>query len=615
MTAYVPSLQQFGGLIVVLAVAWGFTSLGAVVVGARRLVEADLVSGWAVACLVFTLVGVAAPIPFVWITAILGLAALGALYLCWRRDGRVLPPGGLRVLVLAVPLLLITSAMMPSQWDEFSHWLVSERFLFDTDGFPRAGGPVNPASFPGYPYGVPLIVYLASRLAGFLVENGGALFNIVLLLATGLLFVRVVRRGAGVDEDAVPTWGLAAFAIVGATLLNTTFVQKVILTAYADLPSAAALAFAATAGWLMLEAAADGDEDRARTLAWQMGLASAALVNAKQANLVLFFMVLAGVAVAGLRDRQVGFARLLRLAPRFIGPAVVIYLVWQLHVTGELASGGMRLRAVADWQFEIIPQVLATMGTIALKKGAYFGLMLAISVFAVRALVRFDGPFDRLAIITATAFLGYNTFLLFTYFAVFGGADGINAVSYWRYNHHLGLLGLVCTGYGGALSWRHFGSRVPPALVGRALIVLVLILPVVLVPKLRFDLRAPKIYVRAVGIEIAAMLPVGSRLAVIDPLDTGFYAKMMAYAVQGVAEMVGRTTVHHKRTPDLMTRFLANAEPTHVWVHTQVPAVRLALGHDLALRHSHLLAKGDNGWTLLKSWPYPGYERPQDIPD
>ena len=230
-------------------------------------------------------------------------------------------------------------------------------------------------------------------------------------------------------------------------------------------------------------------------------------------------------------------------------------------------------------------------------------------------LIRFDGPFDRLAIITATIFVGYNSFLLFTYFAVFGGVGGINAVSYWRYNLHLGLLGVVCTGYGGALLWRRFGGRVPGPMIARVLVAAVLVLPIAFAPKLRFDIRAPKIYVRTVGSEIAAMLPPGSRLAVIDPLDVGFYSKMMAYAVQGVAVVVGRTTVHYKRTPEAIQRFLDTASPTHVWVHTQVPAVGEVLGQVLAPRQSHLLAKNGGEWTLLKSWPYPGYNLPQDIPD
>ena len=64
LLAYVPTLHQLLGLAAMLAVGLAFTGLGAAVVGGRRLVEADLVSGWAVVCLFFTLVGVAVPVPF-----------------------------------------------------------------------------------------------------------------------------------------------------------------------------------------------------------------------------------------------------------------------------------------------------------------------------------------------------------------------------------------------------------------------------------------------------------------------------------------------------------------------------------------------------------------------
>jgi len=84
------------------------------------------------------------------------------------------------MVVLGAPMLLLVSAMMASQWDEFSHWLPSARYLYVTDGFPDGRDPVTGASFPAYPYGWPLATYFASRLSGRFVEIAGALTNVAM---------------------------------------------------------------------------------------------------------------------------------------------------------------------------------------------------------------------------------------------------------------------------------------------------------------------------------------------------------------------------------------------------------------------------------------------------
>ncbi len=612
---FLPSPRQVIGLGAVLVVALGFVGIGAAAGGRRRLAEADLVCGWGLACLYFTIAGVLSEVRFSVLALLAAAAAVAGLIAVYRRDGRVLVPGTGKVLALAAVLFLVVTGLSPSQWDEYSHWLPAGRYLFEIDTFPGAGYPPSVAEYPGYPHGVPLIAYLVSRVAGHFVENAGALFNVTFLLVFALVFIKLVRKGLSLPEGDSPGWGLAALGILGVTVFSTTFVQKVIFTAYADFPSAAALAFAGVSGWFLLEALAAGDRARARRLALQMGLALAALVNAKQANLVIFVFLLAGVGVAGWRDPRVKLGRLLAEAPLIVGPAVVIYAVWQIHVSGDLASGAQRVLPFAQWEFHIIPQTLVTMLKIMARKGAYFGLMAVITGFAVRALIRFEGRFDRLAIITATVFVGYNLFLLFAYFAIFGGYTGANALSYWRYNMHLGLLGAACIGFGGALLWKRLLGDRSAAGLATVAVALVLILPAVFAPKLRFDLRLPKQYVKKVGTEIAAMLPDGARVFVIDPLDTGFYAKMMRYQIYGVGRVVGRTDVYGRNSVASITAQLERTQPTHVWVHTQTPSAERVFGQPLARKHSHLLVRDGGGWKLLKSWPYPGYDLPQDVAD
>lgn len=264
-------LSHPGQAVVLLAVAalWlGLSAIGGPLAGRHRFPETDFMSGWAGACILFVLAGVFTPVPFTPLAIALAIAAVAAAAGNWRRDGTLLPPGALRVAVLVAPLLLLVSGMAVSQWDEFSHWLASGGFLLQADRFPDAAHPQTGASFPAYPYGWPLLAYFAGRLTGHLVEAAGPLLNVLLLLGFGLLVLRLIGRA--VDDDGIPArpgWALCGLGAMAVTLANPTFVQKVVLTNYADTPSAVSLGFATVLAWFMIEEQAEGRLATARRLA------------------------------------------------------------------------------------------------------------------------------------------------------------------------------------------------------------------------------------------------------------------------------------------------------------------------------------------------------------
>ena len=70
------------------------------------------------------------------------------------------------------------------------------------------------ADNPAHPYGVALMTYPASRLAGFSIENAGPLFNLLLLLSFALAVVELIRRAAGRAGDGLPGWGMAALGVL-----------------------------------------------------------------------------------------------------------------------------------------------------------------------------------------------------------------------------------------------------------------------------------------------------------------------------------------------------------------------------------------------------------------
>jgi hypothetical protein len=613
ISAYVPDLAQLAGLMAAVAVALALIAIGAFVGGRRRLAEADLIAGWGVTVLVFTFAGVATEVPFRLLAyPLLGAGGLALIHL-YRRDGRLSADGAGRMAALGVPLLIVTSAMMASQWDEFSQWLWSARYLLEVDGFPRDGLPEHLASFPAYPNGLPLTMYLTSRLAGFFVENSGALFNVFLLLASTLLFARLLSDGLGNARDTRLTYGLCAFGFVVALAFPPFVVPKVTFTAYAEVGTAVTVAFAAILGWRAVEALASEDSARARTLAWQMALAMAVLVNLKQANLVLFVMVCGGVALAGLRTPGVSPRSLARILVLAVVPAIAIYATWRYHVSVNLTAREFTLLPFDQWAIPLLPKTLATMLGIALRKSGYFLTMLVISGIGMRALLRHGGPFASLAIITGTVFLGYNAFLLFAYVAAFGGWEAEHAASYWRYNMHVGVLGGATAVYGLAILWRRHGATRVSVKMGWLMIALALAAPLLLIHKVRFDLHAPKIYVRQVGAELAPMLPAGARVAIVDPLDAGMYAKMMRYEIYRSGKVV--SVLKNGLPLKWLRQRLDESRPDFAWVHTQDAAVRTVFQAELPAGSSYLLKASDQGWRVIRSWPYPGYELPTDIPD
>lgn len=595
-------------LVIALMAMAALKVAGAAVIGRDRMAEADPLVGWAMLALLLTAANVVFDLPFkpfVW--AFLAFATAG-LFVLRKRKELPFERGTWKILVLALPLLLLAAAKGVSEWDEFSHWLATTKFILQTDAFPDRQTPATGASFPAYPYNWPMLSYLVGRLAGNFVENASGVLNILVLLCFGPVAVRMVCLGAGVERPHRWTWGMAALALAAVTVFNPTWVQKVILTAYADSSSAVAVGFSGVLGWMLLGAIAEKDETKARKLSWQLGMVLALLINIKQANLVLVVMVLLGIGLAALRDPEVAIRDAIRALPTVLLPPILIYGIWRWHVTTEIPGREFGLLPFKDWAIGHIHQIVFLMATIAAKKTVYFGIMAVAAALAVRGMVRWRGPFDRLAIIVGTAFVGYNLFLLFVYVASMGVGEGTRAASYWRYNMHLGLLASAFAAYGLAMLWRrHLAHRGLPKWIVPVLMVLVLAAPVALAPKLRFDLEMPKAHFLAVARAVVAQMPKGASVFVIDPTGSGESGIMVHYAVGRERTMKGWISAFHTNKVPAIDEMFEKGVADFMLVHSLVPGTHIAERLGLKNGVSYLLKRAANGtWSIVASWPYPG---------
>jgi hypothetical protein len=628
--AVAPDAVALAGLAAIVGVAAALAAIGAWAAGRRRAAEIDLILGWGVIAAAFTLAGAVGLVAFTWVAVAALLAAVVATAAVRRRDGRLWSPGTLRLVALALPLLVLVAGMAPTQWDELRHWLPNARYLFEHDGFPATDRPASASAFPGYPHGLAFVGYLASRLAGRFVETAGALFNILLLLAFASLLVRIVREALAGDPRRLggamlerprdePGWGWCAIGALAVTALNPTFVAKIVLSAYGETGTAVALATGVALAWFALNALAAGDRAAAARHAWTLGLAASALVSVKQANLVLFAGLLAGVALVAARDPRIKARELLRLAPAALLLPLAVYAAWRIHLAVALPGSDFPVRPFSQWSIALIPEISARMALIASKKGGYFLLMLVAGGFAVRALIRTRDPFDRLALLTGTVFAVYTAFLLFGYVALFGEYEGARAASYWRYNMHLGLVGLLFAAYGVARlvgdrrgasrAWR--GARA----AGFAAAAVVVVLPIAAAEKLRFDLAPDYRYIRGVAADMSRRLRPEHRLITVDPVDNGQFMVLLHYGLHGSAQVAGEITAFDRGYPRIVGEIVAARNATHLWLRRPDAAVVEVHGLALAPGSSYLLARRDGRWTVAGAWPEAGGDPARVLPD
>ena len=597
------ALALAGGIAVFVLLS----ALGRAVAGRHAPLEAAPLLGWSVAVAVMLaahiLFGVRLSVPG-WLA--LGAGGIALVILArrrqWPMDALVLRAG-----LIALPLLLLAAAHRASEWDEFSHWAGAIRYVFEKDVLPGRADPAHGLQLPAYPFAFPLLGALASWMAGRFLEGAGPVFNVLLLLSYGALATRLCLHGAGRSGNGAASWTMAVFAVAAATVVNPAFIQKLIFTNYADTATGVVVAFAGVIVWRSLDALAAGRDADARGLAWSLGLTGALLVAIKQVNLVIFLLLLGAAVLVALRDPAVGAKRLLPSAPAAIMPPLFIYLLWRYHVAAHVGNTGeFSLLPYSAWLVGMIPEIVARMIEVAAKKGAYFGPMLIVAGFGFRAFWRCRTPFDRLALIAATTFFGYNGFLLFTYVAAFGEFDARRVASFWRYNTHIALLGAAFFAYLiGDLWQRRLGARTLPRAIGPGLIVVAIALPVILAPKFRFDLEQPKPHFRAVAQAIVPLVPRHARVLVFDPEGSGESGVMTLYHLRRADPGAGWMGSFHGLTADKIAALFSENPPDFVLVHSGAALAAPAAGVTLDARTSYLLRREPGGWAVAGRWPYP----------
>jgi hypothetical protein len=596
--------------IIVGAILWTcLAGLGALVSGKDRLVDVNVISGWAIISGLFTILGVFIEQPFLYLSIFAGLAALFGIYRTLKTGQELFVPGIWRIFILALPLLWIAGAMEPSQWDEFSHWLPAPKYLFEFNGFPTKELPFSgPHMLPAYPYGWPFLTYLSAVIAGNFIDNVTSTLNLFLLLSFSTFALRTGYRIVGKELGSAISWPFATAVVLFATLFNPTFVQKIVLTAYSDVSTSVITGFSLLIGYYFLENLAGRRSDSVLNGAWQLALALSLLVNVRQANLVLVVVIFFAIIILAARDDKVSFSSFLKYSIMVVAPTLLVYSLWRFYVVNEFGQNSIyevSFRPFATWNFAEIPTIIKQISYVAFKKIGFFGPMLIACFFAIRGLIKCKTPFDRLSILIACTFVGYTSFLFLTYLGHFQPKAAVTVVSFWRYSTHNGMVAVAFIVIGSLVAFRpHFDAvKIAPWFKGVSL-ALVVILPFAFAYKLRFDLEPPKPHFTKVAKDMASFVPKGSRVFVLDPNGTGESNKITFYHMNIYGDGY-LAAFHDNSTKQIKIALHKLLRETYVLVHSKTPDLEKIFKASLNSRTSYLFQKKENSWKLLREWQKP----------
>jgi len=606
-----------------LSVMLACTALGSAAGGGKgRLPGADTVVGLGLAGGLLTLLAVATRVPVSLWAGLLGGAGIVALgWSAWRRR---LPggPGFAAALLLALPLVAFAALGLATLWDDFTHWLPNAAYVFQHDSLPRPELPPTPSRWPGYPHILPFIVASASWLAGHFLEAAGPVANVALLASVGATITDISaaddRRNlparlavAAVAEAAFGLFIPAAFGlfIPGAFgNLIPPVPPNVLYSSYGDTATIATVGVLGLLGVSLLERLAERRDADARALAWRFGLAAAALVNLKQANLVLLALLSLGLLLAAWRSGRLPWGRALRLAPAMLAPAAVVFLAWRHYVTANVAGGEMAFRPPALWNWAVIPQLAQALADQLAQNPAFHLLMWTVALAGLWKLRAPREPAEVLAVVAAVVWIGYNAFLIVVYLGAMTADEASHAADYWRYTPHVGMLAVAA-----ALTWlRQLSWPVPVTRLSQPLLLgLAALLPLSLLVagphRLSPLAKEWSMQYRAVGHDLAEILPPNSRLAI----SVGFvWWEATEDAIEYDLRRLGRDDRGLRRwqgRPLTLAPF-QSGEATHLLVMDHLgsrDAMTAPLGIPAVVNESALFEWVGGGFRKIHTWPFP----------
>ena len=612
--SYIPSFFQLFCFFTTLFVIAVFYYIGTIFSGPNSIIECRIVTGWGVTVFALILLGSGFQISLKNAAIILIFTGLVGTIKKWRLLQTSFPTNIFRIFCLGIPLALIAAAMIPTQWDDMSQWLPNARFLHEHNSFPNRFLPESPSVLPGYPYGLPIVVYLVSLISGSLAENAGQIFNLLLWLTFGVAIIRFTREINTLNNsrdtycDKIKfDWYVCALAALIVVPFNPTWVTRLTFSNYSDVGTSVTLGVIVGILWLSSGKFANGSVAEAQTLGWQAGLAGCALIGLRQTNIILLALVVIGVLLVISLERSANRRQIVKFLARVTVLPLITWACWRWHVETQIGGGEFLLAPTQDWNITEIPRILSQMLVVASNKGGYFALMTAAVGISIFSIGKLKSDLRRISIITAVLFLGFNAFLMFTYVAAFNREDALRVASYWRYNTQLGgvcLLFLIFV-VQKLLKKIQYPKYFISEWVKTILIIVVLITPILSAKKLRFDIDPQYNFAKKIGQELKTLLGEKDRLLLASPNTDGQYLVITRYRMHKSARVPLLSTSWNKHGEAELEKLIKEHNINCVWIRGVSEPFKKVFSHKLQKNKASLVRLDATGWSVERQWAIP----------
>ena len=588
----------------------GISALGSLLRRDQAYSIFDSLLGWGITSLVLTILCVILPQPL-HTAAFVFFAVISIALLYKARQGYLADPFWPFIMITGIVFLLPINLYGIGKWDDFSHWVPNALYLWRHDGIPGHGLPSPYSVWPGYPYALPFLTYLASRLAGGFLVAGGAMFNFLFLAGFAATLPQWVRMGT--DQTWFSRFAFLVLALLSVTLLNPAFNASFTMTSQGDTGSM--IVVGAMAVWLCDALANERSRSVVRDV---LGLVilGCLLVLIKQANIGIFLFLVFGFLIAAWKNRRPDIG--LYIALFSIAAAMVVRALWQHDVATQMNGNGFAVQPLSMWRWDLSAALAQAVLHTIIKKCGCFILTAATIILGLRALSMPVTRRNNFFIIAAIAGAGYLAFLMACYLGTsFSEGEIRSAASFYRYGTHLGLLGIV-------MVWMVFPdikakfeerSRCAaivrrPAVRRLGILLVLAVLPttVLLAPSVLISMPNKTVCaLRHEALDLVQRLPGNSVTSIVEPDGDGFFAYVVNFelALNESSEYPARFAqpgLNHfsQQTVDSLLAALDKNPAVHyVYVRKADPTVITAAGesnHDAAF----ILARSPDGWAATK---------------
>jgi len=611
------------GAVAAFAIIAGLAVIGALLNRSKQFQAYDIFSGWCVVASVMTVAAVSftKALPFVTL-ALFVLIAIAAIPALKRR--LFVSPFWLLALFPGLFILTAINIAGIAKWDDFSHWVLNALYLFHYDSVPSRLLPLPHSGWPGYPYALPFLTYMASWLVGGFLMQGGAMISFLLFIAFASVLVETLTPSTDPRPLNLRVLGTTALALLLVTLGNPGFNASFSITSEGDAPTTILIGALALLLWKITNKLNEKDRAGAASLTLPVILIGTTLVLIKQVNLVLLMLLIIGFLVVAVKNRILKPA--LMQAGLIIIPALIMRSVWQYYIDVNMAGKEFSMHLLSAWRFDLFGPILQAMAHAMIKANGLSLMMLAVTAYGAYGLFRPATPRRNFALMAGIVYVGYVAFLLVAYLGASFHEDEIRrAASFYRYCTHISLLGISALWMAAPVVWERLKnkSRWPSFLSsgvdhsGAArrigIVLLITLLPIVFIVHAEWIVPQPAsatCQIRSFGQKLAAALPDHSKLVVLEPESEGLFTFLINFELdlQSVESKKSlyvvwdayrsKNELDWKKLPQYIAQIEHRPDVTTLLVPQAEHNPVTIAGYDNR-RAPLVLERSSNGWTPL----------------